>query len=108
MERQEKGSIDPCIIVRIIERTKEFFGIKACMVQKTRKELEAEKGQQLVWWAKLALKRRDVKSAEELHLQLQKAIEIGGYGNDVYLRRELRKIRNGIDCISLLEETTAS
>lgn len=108
MTGQKNGSIDPCIIVRILERTMQFFGIKACSVQKTKKELEAEKGQWIIGGAKLALKRRDIEATEKFCRHLEEAIEIGGHGDTVYLRRELKKIRNGIDCVLSLEETTAS
>jgi len=110
MRQQDKknGSIDPCIIVRILERTMRFFGIQACAVQKTKKDLESEKGKQIVDWAKLALKQRDLRVAEEFCLHLKEAIEIGGYGDIVYLRRELKKIQNGIDCVRSLEKEVAT
>ena len=98
------GSIDPCIIVRIIERTMQFFGIKPCAVQKTKKEIQAEKGQVIICWAKFALKKRNLEDAERACKALETAIEQGGYGDVVWLKREHRKIRNGIDCVSAIKK----
>ncbi|MEI8096495.1 MAG: hypothetical protein WCG73_00090 [Candidatus Moraniibacteriota bacterium] len=99
------GSVEPCVIVRgILERTMKFFGIQACAVQKTRKDLESEKGKRIIDSAKVALKQQDIGAAEEFCRMLSQSIDAGGYGDTVWLRREYRKIRNGIDCVKAIEK----
>lgn len=111
MEQQgtSQTSFDPCIITRFLERTRAFLDIEHVDEKpKTKEEMEDEKGKRIVWWARAALKQRNLKVAETACRTLQNAIDAGGYGDTAYLKRELKKIRNGIDCVRALEEETTA